>query len=54
MTMLYPNLCYNEVCYKGTALSCRQTMNSYSGGLIIALAGMRAPWAELFISMKVS
>ena len=20
MTMLYPNLCYNEVCYKGTAL----------------------------------
>ena len=20
MTMLYPNLCYNEVCYKGTVL----------------------------------
>ena len=20
MTVLYPNLCYNEVCYKGTAL----------------------------------
>ena len=20
MTMLYPNLCFNEVCYKGTAL----------------------------------
>ena len=20
MTMLYPNQCYNEVCYKGTAL----------------------------------
>ena len=20
ITMLYPNLCYNEVCYKGTAL----------------------------------
>ena len=20
MTMLYPNPCYNEVCYKGTAL----------------------------------
>ena len=20
MTMLYPNMCYNEVCYKGTAL----------------------------------
>ena len=20
MTLLYPNLCYNEVCYKGTAL----------------------------------
>ena len=22
MTLLYPNLCYNEVCYKGTALYC--------------------------------
>ena len=20
MTMLYPNLCYNEMCYKGTVL----------------------------------
>ena len=20
MTVLYPNLCYNEVCYKGTAV----------------------------------
>ena len=24
MTMLYPNLCYNEVCYKGTGLYIEQ------------------------------
>ena len=21
MTVIYPNLCYNEVCYKGTAMN---------------------------------
>ena len=26
MTMLYPNLCYNKVCYKGTALYCFITL----------------------------
>ena len=25
MTMLYPNLCYNEVCYKGTAVLLKNT-----------------------------
>ena len=25
MTVLYPNLCYNKACYKGTALYCNET-----------------------------
>ena len=27
MTMLYPNSCYNEVCYNGTALYFKKTIN---------------------------
>ena len=30
MTVLYPNLCYNEMCYKGTALYRKIDLNGLS------------------------
>ena len=33
MTELYPNLCYNELCYKGTALSLVKGIDGFAYSL---------------------
>ena len=37
MTMLYPNPCYNEVCYKGKSIVCQLLISSLSNGAISLL-----------------
>ena len=39
MTVLYPNLCYNEVCYKGTALYLRENVSAY--GILLLIQAFR-------------
>ena len=34
MTVLYPNLCYNKLCYEGKALSLGQIKNMCGSGYI--------------------
>ena len=40
MNMLYPNLCYKEMCYKGTIVHCHQPL---SGFFVVIWPHMRLP-----------
>ena len=48
MTVLYPNLCYNKVCYKGTALYCNKTKS-----LLINFIYESAHETSLFIATMI-